>query len=223
MRRQSVAARVDAATRPVITIGIGATALVLWILGFVTANGPSQLLNSSPAYALEVWRYVTTSLVYPAIGSQYVLSTLLGIAIFVWIGWGAERFFGWRRFGLLVLVSGIGAAAVAGIALGASYGLIGAVWGIFGGYVIAVWDQPQVRNRLLITMAIWLLFTLFFGNIVAAVGGAATGIGATLLLRHYEGRSGSRPSTPYLILAGGLAALILLAILSGSILMAGQP
>ena len=217
MRRSAIAQRVDAASRPMLTIVIAGAALVLWILGFVTNNAPSLLLDSSPALAVEVWRYVTTSLVYPAIGSQYVLSTLLGIAIFVWIGWGAERTFGWRRFGVLVLVSGIGAAAVAGIALGSSYGLIGAVWGIFGGYLIMTWDQPQVRNRLLITMAIWLLVTLFFGNIVAAIGGAGSGIGATLLLRYFDGRSGSRPSTPYLILAGGLAALILLAILSGTV------
>jgi hypothetical protein len=218
MRRQAVASRVDAATRPVLTIGIGGTALVLWLLGFVTANLPFQLLSASPVHAVEIWRYATTSLVYPAVGGPYVVSVLLGIAIFVWIGWGAERFLGWRRFAVLVLVSGIGAAALSGIALGASIGLIGAVWGIFGGYLIVLWDQTVARNRLLITMAIWLLITLLFGNIVAAVGGAATGIGATLLLRHYEGRSGSRPSTPYLLIAGGLAVLIVLAILSSTVL-----
>ena len=218
MRSRAIAQRVDAATRPVLTIGIGAVALVIWLLGFLTANGPSNLLNSSPAFAVEVWRYVTTSIVYPSLGGRYVLSTLLGIAIFVWIGWGAERFLGWRRFGVIVLTSGIGAAAVAGIALGLTWGLIGPVWGIFGAYLIVTWDQPQVRNRLLITMAIWLLFTLFFGNIVAAIGGAAVGIGATFLLRYYEGRRGSRPSTPYLLLAAGLAVLILLAILSATVL-----
>lgn len=219
IRARAVAQRVDAATRPVLTIGIGAAALLLWILGYVTANAPTLLLASSPLKAIEVWRYATTLLVYPSIGGPYVLSALLGVAIFVWIGWGAERFFGWRRFGVLVLVSGIGAAAVSGIALGVSAGLIGAVWGIFGGYLIVSWEQPAVRNRLLITMVVWLLFTLFFGNIVAAIGGAATGIGTIFLLRHYDGQTRSRASTPYLLIGAGLAVLIALAILSATILL----
>ena len=79
---------------------------------------------------------------------------------------------------IVLLVSGIAAAALSGIALGSSIGLIGPVWGIFGAYLIAVWDQPAVRNRLLITMVIWFLFSLFFGNIVAVIGGAAGGIGS---------------------------------------------
>ncbi len=217
MRRSSVAQRVDAATRPVITIGVGATALVLWLLGFFTANAPSAILNSSPVFAVQVWRYVTTSLVYPAAGGVGILSALLGIAIFVWIGWGAEKFFGWRRYSVLLLVAGTAAAALAGIPLGSSLGLLAPVWGVFGAYLVAVWDQPTVRNRLLITMAIWFLFSLFFGNIVAVIGGVGAGIGTILLLRRYDDRPRSRPATPYLILAAGVAVLIVLAILSAMI------
>jgi hypothetical protein len=36
----------------------------------------------------------------------------LGIAIFVWIGWGAERFLGWRGYAPCFCVSGIAAAAL---------------------------------------------------------------------------------------------------------------
>jgi membrane associated rhomboid family serine protease len=146
-----------------------------------------------------------------------VLSVLLGIAIFVWIGWGAERSFGWRRYSVVILVSGIAAAALCGIALGGAAGLIGPVWGIFGAYLITVWDQPTVRNRVLITMVVWFLVSLFFGNIIAVIGGALGGIGTILLLRRYEGRTTGRSSTPYLILAAALAVLIALAILSSTI------
>jgi membrane associated rhomboid family serine protease len=211
-RRQTVAGRVDAATRPVLTIGIAGTALVLWLLGFFTANLPSNLLNASPAWAIQVWRYVTTSLVYPASAGPGILAALLGIVIFVWIGWGAERSLGWRRYGVIVLVSGVAAAAVSGIALSSSLGLLGPVWGIFGAYLILVWDQPPARNRVLITMVIWLLFSLFFGNIFAVIGGAGAGIGTMLLLRRDEGRTPA--SRPYLLLAAGCAVLVGLAILA---------
>ncbi len=222
MQRRSVANRVDASSRPVITIGVAATALVLWIAGFFasasTVGGGAifDALNARPQESLQLWRYVTTSLSYPSVGSTYILNALLGIAIFVWIGWGAERLLGWRRFGIVILVAGIAAAALSGIVLGSSIGLIGPVWGIFGAYLILVWDQPAVRNRLLIIMVFWFLFSLFFGNIVAVIGGAAGGIGTILLLRRFDDRPRARPSTPYLLLAAGLAALVALAILSST-------
>jgi membrane associated rhomboid family serine protease len=224
MRRSTVAQRVDAATRPVITIGVGATALVLWIAGFfaspstVAGGAIFDVLTARPQDAVQLWRYVTTSVSYPSVGSTYIISVLIGIAIFIWIGWSAERFLGWRRYALILLVSGVAAAALCGVALGSSIGLIGPVWGIFGAYLIVVWDQPQVRNRLLITMVIWFLFSLFFGNIVAVIGGAAGGIGTILLLRRFDDRPRSRPSTPYLLIAAGLGVLIVLAILSATVL-----
>jgi membrane associated rhomboid family serine protease len=218
MQRRSVASRVDAAARPVLTIAIAAIAVALWLVGYVTGNAPSNLLNSSPVYAVEVWRYVTTSLAYPAVGGAGVLIVLLNIAIFVYIGWGAERFFGWRRYGVIILVAGTAAAALCGIALGSSLGLLGAVWGMLGAFLVAMWDQPPVRNRLLITMAIWFLISLFFGNIIAVFGGAAGGIGTLVLLRRYDDRPKSRPSTPYLILTAALLGLVALAILSATVI-----
>ena len=134
---------------------------MLWLIGFVTNGLPSQFLNTTPALAVQVWRYVTTWFVYPPLGGPFVLNTLLSIFIFVYLGWGAERFFGWRRFAVLVLVTGTAAAAVSGIGLGATYGLTGPIWGLAGAYLVAIWDRPPSRNRLLITIAIWFLISLF--------------------------------------------------------------
>lgn len=222
-RRKPVAQRVDAVTRPVITIGVGATALTLWLAGFfaspstVPGGAMFDVLTQRPQDAFQLWRYATTSVSYPSVGSTYVISVLIGIAIFFWIGWGAERFLGVRRYAGILLVAGIAAAALCGIVLGSSIGLIGPVWGIFGAYLIVVWEQAPVRNRLLITMAIWFLFSLFFGNIVAVIGGAAGGVATILVLRRFDERPRSRPSTPYLLIAAGLGVLIVLAILSGTV------
>lgn len=216
-RAGGVASRLGEASLPVATISIAGIAVLLWLAGFVTGNAPFTLLAAVPDAAWQVWRYATTSFVYPAVGAGVVFA-ILSIAIFVFISWGAERQFGRRRFLLIFFVTGIGSAAVSLLAGGFSYGLIGAVWGIVGAYLIVVWEHTAARNRLLITIAIWLLISLFLsGNLLALIGGAASGIGAMLLLRRFENRPSAGPRTPYLILAGGLAVLIVLAILRNTV------
>lgn len=214
---ERLAQRVDASNRPAITIAIAATALVLWLVGLATANLPYDLGVVYPAVAPQVWRFATASLVYPAAGGAAgVVATLLSIAIFVLISWGAERQFGWRRFTVLVAVSGVGAAAFATLAGSGMAGLTGAIWGIAGAFVIAVWNHPAARTRLLITLGIWFLISLFLGgNLLAIIGGLACGIGAELLLRHHADRSGAPASRPYLIMAAGVGGLIVLAVLRG--------
>ena len=67
-------------------------------------------------------------------------------------------------------------------------------------------------------MVIWFIFSLFFGNIVAVIGGSRAGVGTILLLRRYDDRPKARPSTPYLLLAAGWPSLIALAILSATVI-----
>jgi hypothetical protein len=55
------------------------------------------------------------------------------------------------------------------------------------------------------------------GNILTLIGGALSGIGAALLFRRYDDRPRSGPATPYLILAGVIAGIIVLAILRSAI------
>ncbi|CAN5347594.1 hypothetical protein BH09ACT4_BH09ACT4_08860 [soil metagenome] len=221
MRRQPRASLVDrasASTLPVLSIGIASIAVLLWIAGFVTGNAPFTLLAALPDSAWQVWRYVTASVVYPAIGGGVVF-TVLSIGIFVYLSWGAERQFGQRRYLTLFLVTGVGSAAISMLAGGYAFGLLGTIWGLTGAYLIMVWAHPASRNRLLITIGVWLLISLFLGgNILALIGGALSGVGAMLLLRRYDDAPSARPSTPYLLLAGALGVLILLAILRNSVL-----
>lgn len=211
-RTSQLVERAGATNYPTVTIAVGAVSLLLWIAGFFTSNLPFTFLAAIPPFGAEVWRYVTASLVNPSLGAA-VLGTVLSIAIFVYFGWGAERQFGRQRFFGLLAISGTGSAAIAMLAGGYAFGLTGLIWGIAGAYVIAVWSHPASRNRLLISLAIWFVINLFLGgNILAIIGGAAAGIGTTLLLRYFEDRT-AKPRTPWLMLAGAVAALIVLAVL----------
>jgi membrane associated rhomboid family serine protease len=212
-RSSVLAGRVSASNYPVVTIATAGIAVVLWLAGFATANAPYSALAASPDVAWQVWRYVTASIAYSS--SLFgIVFTLLSIAIFVFIGWGAERQFGRARYVLLLVVSGAGATAISMVAGAGSSGLTGPIWGIAGAYLIMVWPHTAVRNRLLVSILIWLVISLFLGgNILALIGGTLSGIGMTLLLRRYDDLPRSRPSTPYLIIGGVLAILIVLAIL----------
>ncbi|CAN5229600.1 rhomboid family intramembrane serine protease [soil metagenome] len=216
--RERVAA-VRSTSRPLVTITTAALSVVLWIVGFATANLPFTGLAAAPQFAWQIWRYVTASIAYPSVGGVGILSVLLSVAIFVYIGWNAERQFGRTRYLGLLLVSGSGGAAIAVLAGGIAYGTTGVIWGIIGAYLISVWSYPAVRNRLLITTAIWFAISLFIGgNIPFMIGGAASGIGAFLLLRRYEDRPRAQPWVPYLMLAGAIAGIALLAILRSAFL-----
>ena len=216
-RSSVLAGRVGASTYPVVTITVAAIAVALWIIGFVTANAPFLALAALPESAIEVWRYVTASIAYPAFGAAVVF-TVLSIGIFTYIGWSAEKQFGRTRFLVLLLVTGTGAAAISMLAGGWAAGLIGPIWGMAGAYLIVVWSHAPARNRMLIGIAVWLVISLFLGgNILALIGGTASGIGAMLLLRRYDDRGGAG-RTAYLILVGGLAVLILLAVLRNTVI-----
>lgn len=219
-RRPAIVDRVNGSSRPLLTWGTAALVAILWLSGFVTGNLPFDTLAATPDVAVQVWRYVTASFVYPALGGSGVFFVLLSIGIFVFIAMGAERRFGPSRFIGLVLVTGTGAAAISVLAGGAGFGLTGPIWGMAGAYLILVWAEPAARNRLLITIAIWFLFSLFLGgNLLALIGGTASGIGAMLLLRRYDDRPRSRPSTPYLLMAGALAGIILLAVVRSTVMV----
>jgi hypothetical protein len=210
--RPSVGAAISATSYPVVTITTGAIAIVLWVLGLFTGNLPFELLAATPQDAWQVWRYATSAVAYPAFGA-IVIFLLLSIAIFTFIGWGAERQFGRRRFLELLIATAAGSAAFSMVAGSGAAGLMGPIWGLTGAFLITVWPNAPARNRILISVAIWLIISIFLGgNILAIIGGTLAGVGAQLVLRHYEGRR-SRPWLPHVWIAAGVALLIVLAIL----------
>jgi membrane associated rhomboid family serine protease len=217
-RSSAVAARVSNSSYPVATITIAAAALLLWIGGFVTANLPYSVLAALPEFSWQPWRYVTAAFAYFASGPGAIF-TVLSIGIFVYISWNAEKQFGRSRYLGLFFVSGAGAAALSLLVGAGTSGLIGPIWGIAGAYIILVWPQPAARNQMLISLVIWFVITLVLGgNLLALIGGVGAGIGTMLLLRVYDDRPRSRPSTPYLIVAAGIAVIAVLAVLRNTVL-----
>ena len=169
-------------------------------------------LAALPDVAWQVWRYVTSAVAYPAGGGPASSSTLLSIAIFVYISWGAERQFGRRRFVQLFLFSSAAAAALS-LLVGIRPSDCPARSGVspaptWCGLAAPRCAQPAADQP---------------GDLVRhqPVPGRQHlrdhrrrpgGHRRTLLLRRYEDRRG-RASTPYLIIGGAIAAVIVLAIL----------
>jgi membrane associated rhomboid family serine protease len=209
--RSSLGEALSATTLPVVTIATGAIALILWILGLFTGSLPFTWLAAFPDEAWQVWRYVTSGVAYPSFG-PVVVFVILSIGIFTFIGWSAERQFGRRRYLELLIATTAGAAAITVLAGGVAYGLMGAIWGITGAYLIVIWPHTAARNRVLLSIAIWLLVSVFLGgNLLAIVGGTLSGVGAMLLFRRYDDRP-SQARRPHLIIAGALLALVALAV-----------
>ncbi|MBN9605561.1 MAG: rhomboid family intramembrane serine protease [Actinomycetales bacterium] len=201
-------------TTPVLSWGAVAVALVLWITGFVLSNFPFAFLAASPSVGVQVWRYVTSWAVYPAGLDLSILSILLNVVFFLLIAPGVERFLGRAKFAAVFLASASLSASAMVLAGGISYGLFGALFGLFGAYLILLWHDPVARVRALVILGINVLFTLVLGAsfLPAIVGGVIGGAGATFLLRLLEDRPGTRPSTRYLIVAAACALFVVLAV-----------
>ena len=201
-------------TTPVLSWGIVAVVVLLGIVGVVTGGIPSALLAATPGTALEIWRYFTAGLVYPA-APTYLISILLSSVFFLLTAPSVEQNLGRARFLVMLLSSGgIGAAAMV-IAGGPSFGLSGMLFGMFGSYLIFVWSYPPARVQVLVMIGINLLISLAFGGffLPLIIGGLIGGAGATWLFQRVDHQSRSTPRNTYLIIAAVVAAFILFAIL----------
>lgn len=202
-------------TTPVLSWAAVGIALVLWITGFVLGNLPFAFLAASPTVGTQVWRYATSWSVYPAGLDLSILSILLNVVFFLLIAPGVERFLGRAKFATVFLASAAVAASAMVLAGGVAYGLFGALFGLFGSYLILLWHDPAARMRALVILGINVLITLVLGAtfLPAIVGGVIGGAGATFLLRLLEDRPGMRPSTRYLLVAGACAVFVALAVI----------
>jgi membrane associated rhomboid family serine protease len=203
---------------PVLSWGIVGVTAVLWLVGLFTGGLPFQFLAAAPGVSLQVWRYLTAAIVYPP-DVVYVISILLSGFFLLLIAPSVEKNLGRRRFLVLALAAtGVGSAAMvlAGVT---AYGLTGVLFGMFGAYLIFVWSYPPARVQALIIIGINLLISIAFGgfSLPQLVGGLIAGAGSTYLFQRYDDRTGSKARTPYLIIGGVVAGLILLAILRSAL------
>jgi membrane associated rhomboid family serine protease len=196
---------------PVLTWGTLAIVVVLFIAGFVTANLPFALLFADSSVAVQVWRYITAPFTYPS-APQVILRILLNGLFFAITAPAVEKNLGRARFAIVFVASATVGNAAMVIAGFPGYGLISVLFGMFGAYLIFVWQYPPARAQLLIIIGINLLISLAFGarSLPALIGGLIAGAGATYLLQRYEGRNAR---TGHLIIGGVVVGFILFAII----------
>jgi membrane associated rhomboid family serine protease len=199
---------------PVLSWGAIGLTLLVWIAGFPLDNVPFFALAAGAGPSFEVWRFVTSAFVYPSVASA-IVSLLLNVLFFLLIAPVTERQFGRAKFALLFFAgTAVGSAAMV-LAGSIGFGLSGALWALLGAYLVAIWSNPQARTQFLILLAINALVSLLFGGfgLPALVGGLLAGVGASLVLRRYDDRPRSRPSTPYLLVAAAAAVIVAIAVL----------
>jgi membrane associated rhomboid family serine protease len=204
---------------PVLSWGAAAVALVLWIASFFTSFLTAWLVVSPSQVPLwQVWRFVTTSFVYPG-GLASILSILLGIVFLLLNGPMVERTLGRARFAALFLTSGTMGAAWMAIAGLPEYGLLTPLFGIMGCFLVLAWDSPPARVQLLVSLAVLVVLNLVLSpfQILAMIGAFSAGAGVMLLFRRYGDRPGSG-SRPYLIMVGGVLVFVVIAIVRQTVL-----
>jgi len=183
----------------------------LWVVGFLLPQGltPSEWLAARVDHPIEIWRYATAPFGTPSV-FQAVLSILLGAVFFALIAPAVESSFGRQRF-IVIFVAGavLGSTSALVAGGGAAFGLTGALFGLFGAYIVKIWEYPQARVQVLIMVGINLIFGIVSGGLPQIVGGLIAGVGGAWLLQRYEGR---RIRTAYVIIAAVAAAFIVLAI-----------
>lgn len=198
---------------PVLSWGVVAVVVAFGVVGLITGGFPAVFLFATPSAPLEIWRYFTAGLVYPA-DPTFLISILLSSVFFLLTAPSVEHNLGRARFLIMLLTSGgIGAAAMV-IAGGPSFGLSGMLFGMFGSYLIFVWSYPPARVQVLVMIGINLLISLAFGGffLPLIIGGLIGGAGSTWLFQRADtSRTSSRRTS--LIIGGVVAAFILVAIL----------
>jgi len=203
---------------PALTWGTVGIVLVLFIAGFVTDNLPLVSFAAVPELSLQVWRFFTAALVYPA-SFAMILAIILNSLFFLLTAPAVERNLGRRRF-LVVLLAAAALGSSSMILSGnVAYGLIGVLFGMFGAYLVFAWSYPPARVQALVIIGFNLLFSLAFGgfSLPQIIGGLIAGAGATYLFQRYDDKAPSKPRTPYLIIVAVVAGFIVLAIVRSAL------
>jgi len=191
-------------------------AIVLWLVGLFTNNLPAVFLGAFPDTAWQIWRFGTFSFTYFAAATVSGI-LLFAISLFFWLLFApsVERSLGRTRFLTVFFASAIFGASAQLIFGGAALGLGAGLFGLFGSYAVIMWSSPPARTQVLVILALNLAINLALGggSFPLILGGLLAGAGATYLMQFYADRARSKPSTPYLIIGGGVAAMAAIAIL----------
>ncbi|MFC5502274.1 rhomboid family intramembrane serine protease [Lysinimonas soli] len=198
---------------PLVSWLIAATVVVVGVVGLFSPL-PVDLLAASPQWSWQVWRFVTGAAV-----SGGALNLILSVLFFLLIAPTSERELGRRKFLIVFFAAVIAGNAFAVLAGITGFGLFGGLYGLFGSTLIIVWPSPAARTQLLITIAVNFIIAIALSPslLPEIVGGLIAGAGAGYLMHRFE-------DTPrlerraYLIIAGGLLALIALAVLRSVLL-----
>jgi membrane associated rhomboid family serine protease len=189
---------------------------VLWIAGFFLASLPFAVLALLPGSAIQLWRFLTSSLAYPSVlDLRVILVVVLNALFFLLTAPAVEARLGRRRFLWVFAVSTVLGGAAMVLAGGVAYGLIGPLFAMFGAYLIFSWAYPPARVQGLILVGLNLLFVLAFAptSLPMIVGGLIAGAGTVFLFQRYDDRPTAQARIPYLISGGVALGFVLLALL----------
>lgn len=201
-------------TTPAASWAILALVVGLWIVGFLlpAAIAPSTWLIALADRPLELWRYFTAPFGYPS-SFQLVLSILLASVFFALTAPAVESTFGRQRF-LVIFFAGAVLGSTATIVAGGpgAFGLTGALFALFGAYLVKIWSYPPARVQVLIMVGINLVFGIVVGGLPQIVGGLIAGVGAAWILQRADDRPRGNPRSPYLLIGAVIAGFIVVTI-----------
>lgn len=196
---------------PVITWTVLGVLVVTFVGNLFTGGALAGLLAAIPGQpAWELWRFVTSAFV-----QLNPLSLVLNVVFFLLIGPTVERLLGRARFAT-VLVAGtvVGSSAML-LAGNPAFGFSAAMFGMFAAYFVIIRRHGGAATQFLVIMGLNIVLTIVLSPlfIFMLIGGALGGGGAAALFYHHEDRGTRNPRTPYLQIALGAAAIILIAVI----------
>lgn len=197
--------------RPMVSIVVVAATVLVFIADLVTQNLVGGLLVGYPGQPFwQLWRFFTSALVAPSI-----LSLLLNAVFFMLIGPTIERMMGRAKFAtVLAAGAAVGASAML-LSGGVAIGLSGAMFGMFAAYFVIGRSMNANMTQFLIIMGLNVVLTLVLSPafIFMLIGGALGGGGAAALFFYHRDKGTRDARLPYLQIAGGVAAFIVLALI----------
>ena len=215
---------VDAA---LITVMIAVLNVVVYILTALNSTGGFRDNSGSTLFVRlglwpqavaanhEYWRLLTSMFVH--YGPWHLLSNMLALVV---VGAGLERVFSRWRYLAVYLIAGLGGSTAVflfddpgGLSVGAS----GAIFGLFGAYLVVARKARLDYRPMLMVIGINLIATFAIPNIskLAHIGGLVTGLIVAAVIV-YAPRGRNQASTQVLGVGGLLALMTVLVLLRSS-------